>query len=118
MTANTPTALMRDKEKPREFLSATSLTGEEFETLLPSFEKCYQLFSPKKTKLTKKKKQRRSGGGRKSTFESLSDKLLFILIYQKTFPLSNDARLTIWLESNSDKLLDSSLVADFADEFE
>lgn len=75
------------KEKPREFLSATSLTDEEFQALLPTFEKCYQLFSLKKTKPTKKKKQRRSGGGRKSNFESLSDKLLFILIYQKTFPL-------------------------------
>lgn len=75
------------KEKPREFLAATSLTDEEFQALLPTFEKCYQLFSLKKTKSGKKKKQRRSGGGRKSNFESLSDKLLFILIYQKTFPL-------------------------------
>jgi hypothetical protein len=30
------------KEKPREFLVATGLRNEEFESLLPTFEKCYQ----------------------------------------------------------------------------
>lgn len=75
------------KEKPREFLAATGLTDEEFQCLLPTFEKCYQPLSAKKPKPTKKKKQRSAGGGRKSKFENLSDKLLFILIYQKTIPL-------------------------------
>lgn len=75
------------KEKPREFLAATGLRNEEFECLLPSFEKCYEESLPKKTKPSKKKKQRAAGGGRKSTLKSMSDKLLFILVYQKTFPL-------------------------------
>ncbi len=75
------------KEKPKEFLAATGLTDEEFQCLLPTFEKCSLQLSPKKPKPLKKKKQRKSGGGRKSKFENLSDKLLFILIYQKTFPL-------------------------------
>jgi hypothetical protein len=75
------------KEKPREFLAATGLTKEEFECLLPTFEKCYQASLPKKPKPSKKKKQRASGGGRKSTLKSMSDKLLFILVYQKTFQL-------------------------------
>ena len=30
------------KEKPREFLAATGIRNEEFECLLPTFEKCYQ----------------------------------------------------------------------------
>jgi hypothetical protein len=75
------------KEKPREFLSVTSLTDEEFLVLLPTFEKCYQLLSPPKPKPTKKHKQRASGGGRKAKLSSMSDKLLFILAYQKTSPL-------------------------------
>jgi hypothetical protein len=75
------------KEKPKEFLAATGLTGEEFQCLLPTFEKCYEQLSAKKPKPTTKQKQRRAGGGRKSRFENLSDKLLFILIYQKTIPL-------------------------------
>ena len=75
------------KEKPREFLAATGLRNEEFECLLPTFEKCYQATLPRKPKASKKKKQRASGGGRKSNLKSLSDKLLFILVYQKTFQL-------------------------------
>jgi hypothetical protein len=75
------------KEKPREFLAATGLRNEEFECLLPTFEKCYQASLPEKPKPAKKKKQRASGGGRKSNLKTISDKLLFILVYQKTFQL-------------------------------
>jgi len=75
------------KEKPKEFLAATALTDEEFQCLLPSFEKCYQKLSPSKPKSSKKKQQRRAGGGRKGQLDSFSDKLLFILVYQKTCPL-------------------------------
>ena len=77
------------KEKPKEFLAATGLTDEEFQCLLPNFEKCYEQLSAKKPRRTKKQKQRAVGGGRKSKFESLGDKLLFILIYQKTIPLQS-----------------------------
>ena len=75
------------KEKPREFLAVTSLTDEEFQVLLPTFEKCYQLLPPPKPKVAKKKKQRARGGGRKAKLSDISDKLLFILAYQKTAPL-------------------------------
>jgi hypothetical protein len=75
------------KEKPREFLAATGITDEEFQAILPTFEKCYQLSIPPKPKPTRQKKQRAGGGGRKSKLATLSDKLLFILIYQKTFQL-------------------------------
>lgn len=75
------------KEKPREFLAVTSLTDEEFQALLPTFEKCYELLLSPKSKAAKKKKQRARGGGRRSKLPSLSEKLLFILIYQKTSPL-------------------------------
>ncbi len=75
------------KEKPREFLAATGITDEEFQAILPTFEKCYQLSLPLKPKPTREKKQRQAGGGRKSKLATLSDKLLFILVYQKTFQL-------------------------------
>lgn len=75
------------KGKPKEFLAATGLTDEEFQVLLPTFEKCYQLSSKPKPKTTKKKKQRAGGGGRKAKLPEIFDKLLFVLIYQKTAQL-------------------------------
>ncbi len=75
------------KEKSEEFLAATGLTDEEFQTLLPTFEKCYQLSSKPKRKTAKKKNQRASGGGRKAKLSDIRDKLLFVLIYQKTAQL-------------------------------
>jgi hypothetical protein len=75
------------KKKPREFLAATGITDEEFQALLPTFEKCYQLALPQKPKPTRKRKQRARGGGRQGKLPKISDKLLFILVYQKTFPL-------------------------------
>ncbi len=75
------------REKPREFLAATGHTDEEFQALLPAFAACYEAARPPKPKPTKKKKQRARGGGRRGQLPDLADKLLFILVYQKTFPL-------------------------------
>jgi len=75
------------KEKPREFLSVTSLTDEEFQVLLPTFEKWYDQSAKPKPQPRMRKKQRASGGGRKATLAEIGDKLLFILAYQKTAPL-------------------------------
>ncbi len=75
------------KGKPKEFLAAIGLTDEEFQALLPTFEKCYQFSSKPKPKVPKKKKQRAKGGGRKAKLPLISDKLLFVLVYQKTSQL-------------------------------
>ncbi len=75
------------KGKPKEFLAATGLTDEEFQILLPTFDRCCQLSLPTKPKPSKKNKQRAAGGGRKAKLPEISDKLLFVLIYQKTFQL-------------------------------
>jgi hypothetical protein len=75
------------KEKPREFLSVTSLTNEEFQALLPTFERLYEMTAKPKPKPGKRKKQRAGGGGRKAKLADIADKLLFILAYQKTAPL-------------------------------
>ncbi len=75
------------KEKPKEFLAATGLTDEELQALLPTFERCYQLSAKPQPKATKKKKQRAKGAGRKAKLSLISDKLVFVLIYQKTAQL-------------------------------
>ncbi len=75
------------KEKPREFLAATGLTDEEFQCLLPNFAQAYWELSPPKPKPAKKKKQRKAGGGRKGQLSEIADKLLFVLVYEKTAPL-------------------------------
>lgn len=75
------------REKPREFLAATGLTDQEFQVLLPTFTHCYAASLPPKPKPKKKKKQRARGGGRRGQLPAPADKLLFILVYQKTFPL-------------------------------
>jgi hypothetical protein len=105
------------KEKPREFLSVTSLTDEEFQVLLPTFERCYEFLLPPKPKAGKKKKQRAKGGGRKSHLPDIREKLLFILVYQKTSPLQTLHGLQCANESGASQLLGASLVACFADEF-
>ena len=75
------------KEKPKEFLAATSLTVEEFELILPVFRRKYrELFTPGLTRKGKPR-QRKAGGGVKEKLRSDEDKLLFILVYQKTYPL-------------------------------
>jgi len=75
------------KEKPKEFLAATGLKGEEFERILPVFkEKLAALHPPELTKRGKPR-QRRAGAGPKETLQTDEDKLLFILIYQKTYPI-------------------------------
>lgn len=75
------------KEKPKEFLAATSLTVEEFERILPAFRRKYrELFTPGLTRKGKPR-QRKEGGGVKEKLRTEEDKLLFILVYQKTYPL-------------------------------
>ena len=75
------------KEKPKEFLAATSLTVEEFELILPVFCRKYrELFTPGLTRKGKPR-QRKEGGGVKEKLRTDEDKLLFILVYQKTYPL-------------------------------
>ena len=75
------------KDRPREFLAATSLTPEEFAHLLPAFEAAYNQLYPPTLTGSGQPRQRRPGGGLKGTLSSVADKLLFILVYQKTNPL-------------------------------
>jgi hypothetical protein len=74
------------KHKQR-LLSLTGLTDKEFQAILPNFRTALEAsVKPNKTKAGKKRK-RQQGGGRKSKLSSVEDQLLFILTYQKSYPL-------------------------------
>ncbi len=75
------------QDKPREFLAATGLTHAEFGHLLPAFTRAYAGLYPPETTLEGRARRRRAGGGAPSALPQMADKLLFILIFQKTQPL-------------------------------
>jgi Helix-turn-helix of DDE superfamily endonuclease/DDE superfamily endonuclease len=75
------------KDRPREFLAATGLTHAEFARLLPAFAAAYAALYPSDKTWQGKRRQRQVGGGAKGRMAQMEDKLLFILVYQKTHPL-------------------------------
>ena len=75
------------QDRPREFLAATGLTPEEFARLLPAFAAAYAVLYPPDKTWEGKVRQRQSGGGAKGGLPRMEDKLLFLLVYQKTNPL-------------------------------
>jgi len=78
----------RLKEKPKAFLAATGLHVNEFEQLLPRFQEKLVGQRPPDNQTTQgKPRQRRGGAGPKERLRTVEDKLLFILVYQKTYPL-------------------------------
>jgi hypothetical protein len=74
------------QDNPRAFRTFTSLDHAEFDTLLPSFEVAWNRYIYN-NHIKKKTRKRRLGGGRKARLASIEDKLLFILIYFKIYPL-------------------------------
>lgn len=77
------------KKNARKFVSLTSLTPEEFEYVLPAFEQVYQQVFPDSKTKTGQTRARKSGGGRKGTLASIEQKLLFALVYQKSYPVQS-----------------------------
>ncbi len=74
-------------ERPRQFLALTGLTVVEFKDLLPAFEQAYlELYSVGLT-LQGQPRRRVVGAGRHSRLDGSADKLLFLLVYLKTYPL-------------------------------
>ena len=75
------------KLNPRKFLALTGLTQQEFELLLAPFLRAYErLYLPDRT-LAGRPRQRFPGGGRHGSLYPDEQKLLFILVYIKTYPL-------------------------------
>jgi hypothetical protein len=75
------------KSNRRKFLALTGLTPKEFKLLLPAFERAYAVAYPATKTLTGATRQRQAGGGRKSALGTPEQKLLFVLVYLKTYPL-------------------------------
>lgn len=73
--------------KPREFLRMTSLTLEEFLALVPIFTEEYDATRSQSETQAGQPRQRKIGGGSKARLATIEDQLLFILSYQKTYPL-------------------------------
>jgi len=71
----------------RPFLAMTGLTPAEFRDLMPAFETAYAHAYPSDRTAAGQPRQRWPGGGRHSALPSSADKLLFVLVYLKTYPL-------------------------------
>ena len=75
------------KHNRRRLLALTGLTLKEFKALLPSITSAYQHVAESEKTLAGHKRTRLVGGGRTGRLETTEQKLLFILVYQKTYPL-------------------------------
>jgi len=75
------------KRNPRKFVALTGLTVAEFEKVLPAYTRAYQRRFPGTQTMTGQPRQRQAGGGRKATWASMEQKLLFVLVFQKAYPL-------------------------------
>src|SRR5947209_3076574 len=71
----------------RPFLAMTGLTLAEFRDLLPAFEAAYDRAYPPDRTADGRTRQRWPGAGRHSVLARPEDKLLFVLVYLKTYPL-------------------------------
>ena len=77
----------RLKRNRQKFLALTGITPKKFKVLLPAFARAYQRRYPPSKTLAGKVRKRRAGAGRKGTLNSMEQKLLFALVYQKAYPL-------------------------------
>jgi hypothetical protein len=75
------------KRHRRKFLALTGLTPKEFTALLPAFDKAYRCGYESNKTLAGRKRKRQRGGGRAGMLNAVEQKLLFILVYQKAYPL-------------------------------
>ena len=74
------------KNKPKEFLAVSGLTHEEFLHLLVAFSEIYDAAS-QNTTVEGQPRRRKPGGGTHGKLATVEDKLLFLLTYEKTYPL-------------------------------
>ncbi len=74
------------KSKPTAFRSFTGVDVKEFQILLAAFTAAWEGYV-QQNRLPPEMRQRGYGGGRKSRLLTCENKLLFILVYFKTYPL-------------------------------
>jgi Helix-turn-helix of DDE superfamily endonuclease/DDE superfamily endonuclease len=77
----------RLKKDRRRLLALTGLTPKEFEALHQMFSAVYAIEYPEDKTAVGRIRQRQRGGGRKGQLPTTEQKLLFSLVYQKTYPL-------------------------------
>jgi len=70
------------KKRPKDLLALTGLARKEIDELLPVFE---QILA--ESHQPRKRRKRAPGAGRKPILPTVADKLIFILVYMKTYPL-------------------------------
>jgi Helix-turn-helix of DDE superfamily endonuclease/DDE superfamily endonuclease len=80
----TDSELRGDRER---CLALTSLTPAEFDFLLLAFVRAYQRRYPADRTAAGRPRQRSAGGGRTGVLQAPEQKLLFLLVYLKTYPL-------------------------------
>jgi len=72
---------------PKLFRSLTGLSLSAFAQLLPAFEKAYDADLMRRDEQKGEVRQRQRGGGRRSTIPQIADKLVFILVYFRLYPV-------------------------------
>lgn len=77
----------RLKNQRRRFLALTGLTLAEFEALRAAFQKAYGRIYPSTRTVTGQRRKRLVKAGRPGSLAAIEDKLLFVLVYLKTYPL-------------------------------
>jgi hypothetical protein len=78
---------MQLQNKPGQFLALTGLTLAEFRILLSAFAESYERHLPADQTLSGQLRQRFPGGGRVGVLHPPEQKLLFLLVYLKAYPL-------------------------------
>ena len=74
-------------KKPKLFRSFTGLSVQAFKQLLPAFEKAYEADLTRRDAQKAEPRQRQRGGGRTSVIPEMADKLVFILVYFRFYPV-------------------------------
>jgi hypothetical protein len=75
------------KRNQRRCVALTGLPPKEFEVLLSAFARAYAEHYPAEKTMAGAPRQRQVGGGRKSGRHEPEQKLLFIVVHQKAYPL-------------------------------
>jgi len=83
---------MNYEEVKKNKIELRALTGHDQkeieEELLPHFEQAFYRHEAK-SKISGRHRQRRVGGGRKPILQTMMDKLFFILVYSKSYPIQS-----------------------------
>lgn len=74
-------------KKPKLFGSFTGLSVQSFKQLLPAFEAAYETDLMRRDEQRTAPRQRQRGGGRPGAIPEMADKLVFILVYFRFYPV-------------------------------